>query len=944
MTAALELLSAALDTAGSVVIVGLRQGSPPIQNFFAPADYAGAVAHAMQLSSSGYNAYFATSTFVNEKSRKADNALAVKCFKIDFDIAPDDPKKYPSASAMFAALKEFCKKHTLLRPVIVESGHGYHCYWIMIDALEAARGKIYAEKFKRVCLATGLKIDPTVTGDVARILRVPDTVNYKYPDAPKAVKLLTMVDMHDTEAFVANLDRVYDEVGAKESAGELPVQGVVPGQSLPAHLQNAVLDDVTRNLIAGRPKKFEIIARKSREGEGCAQIRDIVDNQPMQDEPRWRAGLSVAWACEDGPTAVHDMSKNHAGYDPDATLKKAERTAGPYTCSTFAGNWPQHCDGCKHRGKITSPIQLGEFVKKASTGSNIVLAMNKNVNEAPVPYTIPEYPFPYFRSEGGGVYRRVEDDPEGGELICPKDFYLVERLRDEVDGYIMHLRMHHAMDGVIDFMINTAEMGDKLREHLNKHGLLVHGKEVEQMRRYINAWYSILEQRKEVATVKTQFGWTEGFKSFIIGDREITAWQTEKYSPAAPSLAPLTKLYEKKGTEEAWRRTFNVYARPGMEQHAFCALVGFASPLMALTPYRGVLVNAFSEETGSGKSTTLEMALSIWGEPLGLMLSYKDTAAARFHRMGVYKNMPICVDEVTKMPANDMADFLFVSSQGRGKHRLASSANIERINSTTWASIILCSSNKSFVEDFQADQTGVQGELARMLEPEFPNKPLMSKEEADEIFRPLHENYGHAGERFIKHVMENLDYVRAMMVEVQKRIDMEGRLVGPERFWSALCACIVVGGRIAQECGLHDIDMEGIHKYCLRLIEQTRARNRFTASRESKDDLLSEFCHLNSANTLVVKVDTARGVFTVLEHHKSALKVRYESNLDMVYVTQTEFRKFLRERNVHLESYLDRMRALGKLVFEKQKRMAAGTDFPQDPTRVYGFKMEGGLE
>ena len=59
------------------------------------------------------------------------------------------------------------------RPVVVDSGYGLHAYWCLETALDAIEGKLYAEKFKQLCLTSGLKIDPTVTGDVARILRMP---------------------------------------------------------------------------------------------------------------------------------------------------------------------------------------------------------------------------------------------------------------------------------------------------------------------------------------------------------------------------------------------------------------------------------------------------------------------------------------------------------------------------------------------------------------------------------------------------------------------------------------------------------------------------------------------------------------------------------------------------------------------------------------------------
>lgn len=942
MSAALALLSAALDMNGWICIRALKSGKPPMQSFYAPGDYTGAVAEALRLSQLGYDTYFATSTFNNKASGKAENVNAVKVFKLDLDVGKDDPKKYPTKRDAVESLADFCGLHNLPAPALVDSGGGVHVYWIMDEAIVPDDGKLYSEKLKSLIVASGMKSDPTATADIARILRVPETLNYKKVVA-RPVTLKSPVHVYGTDYLCDLIDTAYEASDMPQLNYKSP--DLLAGLVLPDHLKGTELDATTKGLLAGKPKSFRILLKRSLEGEkGCNQIKYANDHQASVDEPRWRSALSVAWHCEDGAEAIHWISRGHSGYNPMETEKKAMLTVGPHTCAHFKSNWPAECAGCKHMGKITSPIQLGEFVPKAEKGDNVVLAQNKSIDAAPVAYTIPEYPFPYFRSTRGGVWMKDNDDEDNAIEVTPMDFYMVERLRDEADGYLSQMRLHHPKDGVVDFLITTESMGSNadFGKVLNKEGMLVFDKGVHAVRSYVKRWFDHLAQVNEVSRVKTQFGWADDFQSFVVGDKEITAGGV-KYSPAAPSLAPLVAACGKKGDLAEWRKVFNVYAMPGFEAHAFCALVGFGAPLMALTNQDGVVINAYSKESGSGKSTTLLAACSVWGDPEGLWISEDDTAQSRYHRMGVYQNLPICVDEVTNMKEEDMSRFLFVVTRGKGRNRMSSSANQERTNNTSWKSIVLCSANTNFTQKMQADKDGVHGELMRLLEPKVPETGLLTKDQADSIFGKLNEHYGHAGEVFIQHVMRNMPRVKDELAAELKLMNAEIGMVGRERFWAAAGACIIVGGRLAQESGLHDIDMEAIRDYFYDLVEKTRLVMQYTINKDGKSDLLGEFLNRHSGSILTVNVDTSLtpNITTELITPKTAhLIARYEKNLNTLYVSASEFNKFMSYMNADLQTFLEHARQKGMLKAEGvMKRLNKGTMLPSVNIRVYVFEL-----
>jgi len=951
MEAARQLLSAALDPDGHMCVVGLRPKRQPIQKFFEPGDIDGAIAEAVSLGESGLNPYFCTSSLKNMDNRKADNVFSVKTLKLDIDSGEN--KEYKTKIEAMEGLLAFCKTTGMPVPVTVDSGNGVHAYWIMDSAMEPAPAKIASEKLKVLCNTHKLYADPTTTSDLARILRIPGTLNLKDEDNPKQVKLRGEVFIFSQKEILGALDASYGKV-AKEIQTE--VKEADPLFAIPEYLRGIEIDDITRSIVGGKPKKFSLVLERSETGKGCSQIKDINANRAKMDEPRWRAGLSIAKFCEDSELWIQNISKDHKDYDPVATIRKAELIAGPYTCATFNANWPDLCKGCKLSGNITSPIQIGEYTPKATAADNIVLDQNKVVEDEKVVYTIPEYPAPYFRGKDGGVFMPNPKDDEAGDIeVYDRDFYMVRRLRAESEGYMVQCRVHHPKDGVIDFIMSTSDISapDRLRDILNMNGMLLWEKEIFHMRSYVRRWFETLAKDLEVDMVKTQFGWSEHMKSFVIGNKEITAHNSIKYSPSAPSLAPLTKFFDTEGSLEAWKKVISSYALPGHETQAFAFMCGFGSPLLALTGLSGVQVNLVSEGSGTGKSTAQMAALSIWGDPKALLLSYNDTQAAVINRMGVHKNIVICIDEATNAPVERVKAFAMAVTQGRGSNRMNSASNTERANTTTWGAIAVSSSNGAMIEMLQAQGQGTQGEQYRIIEMTVPPPTAFTKIEADRLYPHLLTNYGHAGIIFMKYVVENLEHVKKLVAIEQESLDRDGRFTGRERFWSAAFAATIVAGQIASELGLHDNDMDKMRTWILQYVERMRTGLGGSSSHEALDiiendaNVLAEFINSNITNILVL--DERKDERTGLSAPpvcipRGALMARYETGCKRLYIVAAEFRKFCRERNIHLEAYLNRQLEAGNYIKNDAKRMAAGTSLPPTPGRAYWFNITEGWD
>ena len=146
----------------------------------------------------GKNAFIALSTFEKSGKRTAENSRFIKSLFIDMD---GYASKKQAALALGAFLAD-TGLDTLGAPWIVGSGGGLHCYWPFTQDIEVAIWKPMAENFKRLCKQQKLNIDMTVTADAARVLRIPETMNFKekYPE-PRPVKLLTEGNTFDFDVL-----------------------------------------------------------------------------------------------------------------------------------------------------------------------------------------------------------------------------------------------------------------------------------------------------------------------------------------------------------------------------------------------------------------------------------------------------------------------------------------------------------------------------------------------------------------------------------------------------------------------------------------------------------------------------------------------------------------------------------------------------------------------
>ena len=110
---------------------------------------------------------------------------------MDVDVKDDDKHYHRQSEAMHAMLEVVDYVNMPDPSAIMDSGYGLHFYWLSDRVLTPEEWQPYALGLKHALLAHGLKCDAGLTADAARILRPPNTFDYKnYKDGIiKPVKL-----------------------------------------------------------------------------------------------------------------------------------------------------------------------------------------------------------------------------------------------------------------------------------------------------------------------------------------------------------------------------------------------------------------------------------------------------------------------------------------------------------------------------------------------------------------------------------------------------------------------------------------------------------------------------------------------------------------------------------------------------------------------------------
>lgn len=918
-----------LPTQGNICIVGIK-GEVVRPKFFDSLD--DAINQIEAFDKNDFNTFFGTGTFEGYQ-RKATASVFHRAFFVDIDCGSG--KNYEYWDEGLVALHNFISSYELPPPIIVNSGHGVHAYWPFTEDIPTKDWKPYAELFKKFCIDNGLRIDESVSADSARIMRAPGTRNLKRE--PLDVNIIQDAEPTSFDAW-------------KEFFGEIEKPFTLDDveKGLDPDTQ-AIYDKLNDNFEFD----FQKIVELSLQGDGCAQIKHILLNAPSCPEPLWYAGISVAARCRDGASAIHTMSEDHPNYTPEETERKAAQSLSSakwsHSCDAFEKENAGGCAGCPHRTRLgkVGPIALGKVFRTATEQPVANMVVNTGITDETTAEdeeesvrpdedtkTIPVFPDfikPFERGINGGIYytppprrdkkgKLIQDDPE---LIIHTDVFPIKRMYSPHDGECLVMRVVLPRDPTREFILPMRDVTatDRLKAKLSEHGVTFDPVYAPRIASYLTKWMAYLMNIQKADIMRVQQGWTEEFKSFVLGGNEYMADGTVQHCPTSPISKNVVKHIRSAGEYSMWKQCIQMFNDPGYEWHAFSVLCGFASPLMALTNVNGVTLSLFSEGPGTGKTGALYGNLSIWGKPDVLAVN-EATPNALMQRMITSKNISFGLDEQTNSDGKVISNLLYNISSGTPKLRMMASTNQERETQFNTNLIALVTTNKrvrSMLEEYKANSSA---ENVRILEPEImmPNTPgyELTTERGKAMIDPLKSNFGWAGPEYVSYLYKiGLDSIRRMIdLEYIKVADTYSKN-SEYRFLSNLLASTRIAGEIVNEMGLLKFDLDRIFNVVgSEMIDTVNGKRR--DDEHSRSDLLGDFINKNIQNCLVLKDGK------VLMEPRQALYIRAEVDTSTIYISTTPLKQYLRDAKIDSRQFEKRLTTEGVLTGKVRKQMAAG--------------------
>jgi hypothetical protein len=845
--------------------------------------------------------------------RTKDKAARFKT--LAFDVDPKDRHNnvlYENQRAMARTTMETCAKIGLPDPVFVSSGNGLHCYYPLTIELSRDMWTTISTMLRDALTATGMVLDTTKVCDASMVLRPVGTSNKK-ATGNKPVRLLSSLTSYDPLVIAQAL---------KAFLKKAPVAKKGPAKR--SSVMNAILSSQEYP-----PVDSTLLEQR------CAQIGAIASSGGVVDEPLWHKGIGAAKHCIDPEVTAHRWSDKHPKYSAQETANKLDMwKVGPPTCAAFEALDKGPCSSCAHRGRITSPVQLGV----PDVATPVAVTPTKVIN--------PPAGYRFIKDK---IFRVID-----GEATFVSEYliYPSTRYKDKATGKsicLTEVKLPKEGWQTFELPMDTLAKSAEFQGWLINHQIFVHTEAgLTALRKYMLTYLQELQQETESDTMASSFGWVDAeCKEFVLGPKLIRE-NDVGHVRLAKSAADFADAVVSKGDKHEWQKATEIFNEPDMQLHGLTFLSLIGSPLMIGSGLKAVLINMRSKGSGTGKTTTGMFAASMYGNPHKLALTVKDTDNSLFKSIGVYGNMPSYIDEITTIERDRLKQIAFFITQGRERRRMTKEGGFQE--SVEWNSTIGSSSN-SCIYELLGEKQSMDGESMRILQFTMP-EPAIFNAGGESLGRKMSlfmgENYGLTAEEFIQTIIRlggPFKIFDQALTEFSKKFAFS--FTGPERFWQSAFIIAYATGRICNKLGITNIDVDACIRAGLAAVIELR--------RELADKVLDCFDTLglymgeHASKVVVHRTNTSmRHPGTVQAPYPFEAVARVEVlctnsspfTSGRLFLNHVHFGNWCHERGIDRRNVMAQFAAHG-IVVHKDRRISLmrGTDKPLPAVRVVEMEM-----
>jgi len=371
--------------------------------------------------------------------------------------------------------------------------------------------------------------------------------------------------------------------------------------------------------------------------------------------------------------------------------------------------------------------------------SKVKLEIEQIVNKPEI--TIPGAPIQLKIPTGwlvneSGVYAH-SDKMGGNVLVCSTPILINSRVKS-LESNEEKIEITYYIDKKWHFAIYPRSTIFQSRNIpiLTDIGIAITSENAKKMVTYLDSLFAENKDIFEIKRTVTQLGWHGNkFLPCVPGDiildvdRNAQKW---------------IDSYEEKGTLEEWIEKI----KPYRYNTIFRGMMGasFGATLLKDLSHRTVFFHLWGDSR-IGKTALLKAALSAWGNPEALMVSFNATKVGLERRATLFNDLPIGIDE--KQVAGDNQSFIenlvYMLGTGSGKLRGSKTGGTQAIGN--WRSFILTTGEEPI--STMTSQTGI---ITRALE--ITGTPFYSTEDAAQMHEITETYYGTAGKKFVEELIK----------------------------------------------------------------------------------------------------------------------------------------------------------------------------------------------
>lgn len=649
------------------------------------------------------------------KAGKDQDVASVTCVWADLDY------KHAQGGALEVARRV---RDFPLRPsIVINSGYGKHVYFVFGAPLRDSRLPDWDQMIRG--LRDALKADSTI--NPSRVMRLPGTLNIKRePPVPCEIceeeSSWLRYSIEEVQGAIEESRRRWSLI-----PGQPHEQKVQQAGALIDLLKRGVPEDVRRAIVTGErviktglsagrsddssARDFWIATTLLEKGFDAEEVKAVFRANPQGCGSKWAqrehgeryleltlvnalARTAENGSRQQGP-AVRETDEEGGGDDFDDALPPG------YSCGADGSVW------------FTPPA--------VAEGGN------------------------HAYGNGDGVRTAKSPKPV---LVC-NSFMKIAEIQENIDtGVISAAITFNYLGRLRSTTILRSQMADsrQLVSALAGEGAPITSNNARLVLAYLAAYEHAFGDRIPKKKVTSRFGRGRlGGPFFLPG----LASDVE-FAPNGPGDAALYRAYSsRRGTLREWANVVNLIGGESLIIPQVTVLAALVPPLQAKLQIPNFILD-LNGNTGSGKSTSLKLAASVYGKPNdpdSLVMQWMNTRVAIEQVAGMCSELPIFLDDAQHCSDDLKRSMVYMIANGRGKGRGAKGGGIRE--TLSWHTVAISTSEEPLHES--SPHEGARGRILPVGGATPPFRPG-SASFVQSLERAVSINHGHAGETFIKHI------------------------------------------------------------------------------------------------------------------------------------------------------------------------------------------------